>query len=183
MLHAACVPERVWGKCGASANRSTTQIGGMSSSANMAGGKRAKDIHRGALGWLCPLPVSDTVPLVTRVCWSERLTLVLRLGIYLQNKLRPGSISRIDPREDGKLRTSNVTKYLASCSANGLPPEYLFLRDDIIKGTTDCLARFKLATHSSQTQLRLTLMYWLAQLVRASIIAPTPLPTRNTSKH
>ena len=57
------------------------------------------------------------------------------------NKLRPGSISRIDPREDGKLRTSNVTKFLASCSANGLPPEDLFLRDDLIEGTSDCLAR------------------------------------------
>ena len=57
------------------------------------------------------------------------------------NKLRPGSIARIDPREDGKLRTSNVTKFLASCSANGLPPEDLFLRDDLIEGTSDCLAR------------------------------------------
>ena len=57
------------------------------------------------------------------------------------NKLRPGSINRIDPREDGKLRTSNVTKFLASCSANGLPPEDLFLRDDLIEGTSDCLAR------------------------------------------
>ena len=57
------------------------------------------------------------------------------------NKLRPGSITRIDPREDGKLRMSNVTKFLASCSANGLPPEELFLRDDLIEGTSDCLAR------------------------------------------
>ena len=57
------------------------------------------------------------------------------------NKLRPGSIARIDPREDGKLRTSNVTKFLASCSVNGLPPEDLFLRDDLIEGTSDCLAR------------------------------------------
>jgi hypothetical protein len=57
------------------------------------------------------------------------------------NKLRPGSIARIDPREDGMLRTSKVTKSLASCSANGLPPEDLFLRDDLIEGISDCLAR------------------------------------------
>lgn len=57
------------------------------------------------------------------------------------NKLRPGSIARVDPREDGKLRMSNVTKFLASCSANGLPPEDLFLRDDLIEATSDSLAR------------------------------------------
>src|SRR5487761_427610 len=57
------------------------------------------------------------------------------------NKLRPGSIARVDPREDGKLRMSNVTKFLASCSANGLPPGDLFLRDDLIEATSDSLAR------------------------------------------
>ena len=57
------------------------------------------------------------------------------------NKLRPGSIARVDPCEDGKLRMSNVTKFLASCSANGLPPEDLFLRDDLIEATSDSLAR------------------------------------------
>ena len=57
------------------------------------------------------------------------------------NKLRPGSIARIDAREDGKLRMSNVTKFLASCSTNGLPPEDLFLRDDLIEATSDSLAR------------------------------------------
>src|ERR1700679_3776716 len=57
------------------------------------------------------------------------------------NKLRPGSIARIDAREVGKLRMSNVTKFLASCSTNGLPPEDLFLRDDLIEATSDSLAR------------------------------------------
>jgi len=57
------------------------------------------------------------------------------------NKLRPGSIARIDPREDGKLRMSNVTKFLASCSAHGLSPDDLFLRDDLIEATSDSLAR------------------------------------------
>ena len=50
-------------------------------------------------------------------------------------------MARIDPREDSRLRTSGVTKFLASCSANGLPPEDLFLHDDLIESTSDCLAR------------------------------------------
>ncbi|KAH8996590.1 hypothetical protein EDB83DRAFT_2559153 [Lactarius deliciosus] len=108
--------ERVWVKSGASTNGSTTQLGGLSLSANMAGEERERRMFTEALrdGYV--------------LC-------------QLMNKLRPGSIARIDPREDGKLRTSNVTKFLASCSANGLPPEDLFLRDDLIEGTSDCLAR------------------------------------------
>ena len=50
-------------------------------------------------------------------------------------------MARIDPREDSRLRTSDVTKFLASCSANGLPPEDLFLYDDLIESTSDCLVR------------------------------------------
>ncbi|KAH8997822.1 hypothetical protein EDB86DRAFT_2828677 [Lactarius hatsudake] len=108
--------ERVWVNSGASTNGSTTQLGGLSLSANMAGEERERRMFTEALrgGYV--------------LC-------------QLMNKLRPGSIARIDPREDGKLRTSNVTKFLASCSANGLPPEDLFLRDDLIEGTSDCLAR------------------------------------------
>ncbi|KAH9001955.1 hypothetical protein EDB83DRAFT_2324513 [Lactarius deliciosus] len=108
--------ERVWVRSGASTNGSTTQLGGLSLSANMAGEERERRMFTEALrdGYV--------------LC-------------QLMNKLRPGSIARIDPREDGKLRTSNVTKFLASCSANGLPPEDLFLRDDLIEGTSDCLAR------------------------------------------
>ncbi|KAI9435345.1 Pkinase-domain-containing protein [Lactarius indigo] len=108
--------ERVWVRSGVSTNGSTTQLGGLSLSANMAGEERERRMFTEALrdGYV--------------LC-------------QLMNKLRPGSIARIDPREDGKLRTSNVTKFLASCSANGLPPEDLFLRDDLIEGTSDCLAR------------------------------------------
>ena len=50
-------------------------------------------------------------------------------------------MARIDPREDSRLRTSGVTKFLASCSTNGLPPEDHFLHDDLIECTSDCLAR------------------------------------------
>ena len=79
--------------------------------------------------------------LVTAGKLNGTLTPLCEIINRLMNKLRPGSIARIDPREDGKLRMSNVTKFLASCSANGLPPEELFLRDDLIEGTSDCLAR------------------------------------------
>ena len=39
------------------------------------------------------------------------------------------------------LRKSNVEKFLASCSANGLGPEDLFLPDDLVEGTSHGLAR------------------------------------------
>ncbi|KAF8257388.1 hypothetical protein EI94DRAFT_1319712 [Lactarius quietus] len=84
------------GKSGASTNGCATQLGGMSSSANKAGRRR------------------------------ERAKDVHRVAFRLANRLRLGSIARIDPREEGKPRTSNVTKFLASCSVNGLPPEDLF---------------------------------------------------------
>ncbi len=57
------------------------------------------------------------------------------------NKLRPGAIAQIDPGEDGMLRTSNVTKFHESCFANGLPPEDIFLRDDLIDATSDSITR------------------------------------------
>ncbi|KAF8257738.1 hypothetical protein EI94DRAFT_1835468 [Lactarius quietus] len=56
-------------------------------------------------------------------------TEVLRVGyvlFQLISKLRLGSIAQIDPREEGEPRTSNVTKVIASCSTNGLPPKDLF---------------------------------------------------------
>ena len=60
----------------------------------------------------------------------------------LMNKVRPGSIARVDKREDGVVRTSNVTKFLASCSSTlGLSSEELFLRDDLIEGSFESLAR------------------------------------------
>ena len=59
----------------------------------------------------------------------------------LLNKFWPGSITQIGPCEDGVLRRSNVTKFLDTCSANGLPPEDLFLPDDLMEGTSHGLAR------------------------------------------
>ena len=59
----------------------------------------------------------------------------------LLNKFWPGSITQIEPCEDGVLRRSNVTKFLDSCSAKGLPPEDLFLPDDLMEGTSHGLTR------------------------------------------
>ncbi|KAH9984899.1 hypothetical protein BJV77DRAFT_965843 [Russula vinacea] len=76
----------------------------------------------------------------------------------LMNKLRPGSIARIDAREDGKLRMSND----------------LFLRDDLIEATSDSLARVAktiialikwadtpIQTHSRATPSWLSIPHWL----------------------
>ena len=57
------------------------------------------------------------------------------------NKLRPGTIVRIDPREDGRTRTSNITRFLASCSQRGVPADELFLRDDLLESNPESLAR------------------------------------------
>ena len=75
-------------------------------------------------------------PLVT-ASGLERKTNVCSMYSFVDasHKLRPGSIVRVDPGEGSKLRTSNVTKF-ASCSANGLLPEDLFLRDDLIESTS-----------------------------------------------
>ncbi|KAI0629135.1 hypothetical protein C8Q77DRAFT_1161317 [Trametes polyzona] len=57
------------------------------------------------------------------------------------NKLFPNTIARIDRREDGFVRTSNVTKFLAACSSVGLGSDKLFHRDDLIEATSESLAR------------------------------------------
>ena len=57
------------------------------------------------------------------------------------NKLFPGTIGRVDRREDGFVRTSNVTKFLAGSSSVGLMPADLFRRDDLIEATGESLAR------------------------------------------
>lgn len=59
----------------------------------------------------------------------------------LLNKLRSSSIVKPDAREDGFVRTANVTKFLAACSSYGLPNEDLFHRDDLIEATGESLAR------------------------------------------
>ncbi|KAI0794041.1 Pkinase-domain-containing protein [Fomes fomentarius] len=57
------------------------------------------------------------------------------------NKLYPGTIARVDRREDGFVRTSNVTKFLAASSSVGLGTNELFHRDDLIEASSESLAR------------------------------------------
>jgi hypothetical protein len=57
------------------------------------------------------------------------------------NKLQSSSVVRPDPREDGFVKTSNVTRFLAACVSFGLPSKDLFQRDDLIEGTSESLAR------------------------------------------
>ncbi|XP_006461886.1 hypothetical protein AGABI2DRAFT_178864 [Agaricus bisporus var. bisporus H97] len=59
----------------------------------------------------------------------------------LMNKLRGGNAVRPDPREDGFIKSSNVTRFLAGCASYGLGSEDLFQRDDLIEGTGESLAR------------------------------------------
>ena len=57
------------------------------------------------------------------------------------NKLLSTSVICPDPREDGFVKTSNVTGFLAACVSYGLPNEDLFQRDDLIEATSESLAR------------------------------------------
>lgn len=57
------------------------------------------------------------------------------------NKLRSSNIVRPDAREDGFMRTSNITKFLAACASYGMADEDLFLRDDLIEGNREGAAR------------------------------------------
>ncbi|KAL0953774.1 hypothetical protein HGRIS_004958 [Hohenbuehelia grisea] len=59
----------------------------------------------------------------------------------LINKLRASSVVKPDPKEDGFVRTANVTKFLAACASYGLPAEDLFQRDDLIEASSESLAR------------------------------------------
>ncbi|KAJ2930857.1 hypothetical protein H1R20_g6256, partial [Candolleomyces eurysporus] len=62
-------------------------------------------------------------------------------GYRLLNKLRASTVVRPDPKEDGFVKTSNVTKFLAACASYGLSHEDLFQRDDLLEGTSESLAR------------------------------------------
>ncbi|KAF5383862.1 hypothetical protein D9615_003632 [Tricholomella constricta] len=59
----------------------------------------------------------------------------------LMNKLRAASIVKPDNRDDGVVRMSNITKFLAACSSYGLSDDDLFLRDDLLEATGESLAR------------------------------------------
>ncbi len=169
--------------------------------------ERAPIVLRGTTGRLRSLPVSIFLS------WLRRQTMIAFFSlspyqptlIRLMNKLRPGSIGRIDPREDGKLRMSNVTKFLASCSANGLSPEDIFHRDDLVEATSDSLARVsktiialvKWAETPVQTRSRISRGSGILKPINTSIavkqlvctytltltIKITALPTYHTEQH
>jgi hypothetical protein len=82
------------------------------------------------------------LPFLRETLTSPNASLTRKTKNRLMNKVRPGSIARVDKREDGVVRTSNVTKFLASCSSTlGLPSQDLFLRDDLMEGSFESLAR------------------------------------------
>ena len=80
------------------------------------------------------MPVSITVP--EAECMTTNT-----LSPRLMNKHVPSAILRIDPREDGFKRTSNITKFLAACSSHGVASDDIFYRDDLIETTPETLCR------------------------------------------
>ena len=56
--------------------------------------------------------------------------------------MRPDTIARIDPREDGFRRTSNITHFLAAAKGRiGVSDRELFHRDDLLERTPEALFR------------------------------------------
>ncbi|CAK5267814.1 unnamed protein product [Mycena citricolor] len=107
--------ERIWGKSGVGGSSSNITLG-TPSGISVAGEERERRLFTEAL----------------------RDGFVL---CQLINKLRSSSVVRPDVRDDGFVRTSNITKFLAACSSYGLAEEDLFQRDDLIEGTSESLAR------------------------------------------
>ncbi|KAG6854033.1 hypothetical protein C0991_011238 [Blastosporella zonata] len=105
--------ERIWGKTGGTSAESTSNL--VSSGGGLAISATAEDRERRLF--------SDA----------------LRDGFM--NKLRSASIVKPDARDDGVVRMSNITKFLAACSSYGLPEEDIFLHDDLIEATGESLAR------------------------------------------
>ncbi|KAJ7504345.1 STE/STE11/cdc15 protein kinase [Mycena galericulata] len=107
--------ERIWGRSGVGGSSSNLTVGAPGG-VNVGGEERERRLFTEAL----------------------RDGFVL---CQLMNKLRSSSIVRPDVRDDGFIRTSNITKFLAACSSYGLPNEDLFQRDDLIEATSESLAR------------------------------------------
>ncbi|TFK83688.1 Pkinase-domain-containing protein [Polyporus arcularius HHB13444] len=108
--------ERIWARSGAMASTSQVNVAGLGN--GVASGSEEKE----------------------RRLFVE----ALRDGYVLcqcVNKLFPGTIARVDRREDGFVRTSNVTKFLAGSSSVGLATNELFHRDDLLEATSESLAR------------------------------------------
>ncbi|KAF5387299.1 hypothetical protein D9757_005754 [Collybiopsis confluens] len=109
--------ERIWGRSSVQASSSNVNVNGMSSSGLSASGEERE---------------------------RRYFTEALRDGFvlcHLMNKIGSSSMVRPDPKEDGVVRTSNITKFLAACSSYGLSNENLFQQDDLIEATSESLAR------------------------------------------
>ncbi|TFY59959.1 hypothetical protein EVJ58_g5448 [Rhodofomes roseus] len=111
--------ERVWGRSGAGMGSSSqlSSAGGLSTSGLSASGEERE---------------------------RRLFTEALRDGYVLcqlMNKLFPGTISRVDPREDGVARSSNVTRFLAACTSVGISSEDRFGRDDLTIANAESLAQ------------------------------------------
>ena len=130
--------ERVWSRSssstlGPSSSQLSVGSGAGSSGLNSCGEERERRLFCEALRDGFVLCQCVTVFFVFVLIHFDRRRLL--------NKLRPHTIARADSREDGFIRTSNVTKFLASCSSQGVPSEDLFHRDDLIESTPESLAR------------------------------------------
>lgn len=84
--------------------------------------------------------MSSASTLAAHLLSAQRVTINLSL-LRLMNKLFPGTISRVDPKEDGVARSSNVTRFLAACTSVGVPSEELFGRDDLTIASAESLAQ------------------------------------------
>ena len=100
----------------------------------------------------------------------------------LMNKIRPGSIARIDLWEDGMFHTSNITKFLESCFGNGFPLEDLFLRDDLIHATPDSLARVANTIIALVAWAKIPTRTHVPRMRRGAIFERLPLPPSCRSK-
>ncbi|OJA08655.1 hypothetical protein AZE42_05281 [Rhizopogon vesiculosus] len=110
--------ERVWGKSGGGgASSSQVSVGGIGSNVlSSAGEERERKLF----------------------CEALRDGVIL---CQLVNKHCPGTITRIDHREDGFKHTSNITKFIAACSQHGVPSDDILYRDDLIQTTPETLCR------------------------------------------
>ena len=77
-------------------------------------------------------------PLPTCLRW---LTDCSPLPTSLLNKFKPGAITRVDPRADGFVDTSNVTRFRAGARQFGVAWGDLFQRDDLLEASSESLGR------------------------------------------
>lgn len=151
--------ERVWGKSGgAGASSSQVAVGGGTGSnvLNSAGEERERKLFCEAL--------RDGVVLCQYVFEVTPTSTVFNALSRLVNKHCPGTITRIDHREEGFKHISNTTKFIAACSQHGVPSDDIFYRDDLIQATPETLCRV------ARTIISLTKLFENPLVDRAKVI-------------